>query len=90
MAERDKVGIMRGNGDCKDKLVKRLLSKNLNGTTGYLTSKARLMFSKLRKMFTKAPILQHFDLECHIQIKTNASGYAISRVLNQLTFNNLV
>ena len=40
-------------------------------------------------MFTKAPILQHFDPECHIRIETNVSGYAIKRVLGHLTFDHL-
>ena len=35
------------------------------------------------------PILQHFDLEYHIQIKTNTSNYAIDGVLSQLASNNL-
>ena len=50
--------------------------------TSFLTPKARAAFNRLRLAFTKAPILQHFDLECHIRIKTNASGYAISGVLS--------
>ena len=39
-------------------------------------------------MFTKTPILRHFDLECNIRIETNASGYAIRGVLSQLTSNH--
>ena len=31
---------------------------------------------------TEAPILWHFDLECHIRIETNASRYAISEVFS--------
>ena len=73
------------SGDRKDGTVKRSLrSKNSNGAS-YLTLETRLTFTQLRKVFTKAPILQHFDLECHIQIETNASSYAIDRVLSQLT-----
>ena len=58
------------------------------GTTGkptFLTLDARKAFNQLRQAFTKAPILQHFDPECHIRIETNASGYAIGGVLSQLT-----
>ena len=66
-----------------NKTIKRLLcSKNLNRITGYLTSKAKLMFTKLSKAFTKALIFQYFDLKYHIQIETNASGYAIGKVLH--------
>ena len=43
-----------GGGDCEDEMVKRslLTSKNLNGVMDYLTPKARLAFTQLRKMFT--------------------------------------
>ena len=68
MAEDTKVGIIGVVGDCEDETVKRspLTSKNLNGAIGYLTPKARLAFTKLRKTLTKALILRHFDPECHI------------------------
>ena len=36
-------------------------------------------------MFTKAPILRHFDPEHHIWIKTDNSGYAIGGVLSHMT-----
>ena len=70
MAEDAEVGSI-GGGDCKDETVKRspLTCKNLNGATDYLTLKARLAFTQLRKAFTEALILQHFDLECHIRNK---------------------
>ena len=80
-----------GVGNCENRMVEKspLRSKNSNKTMGYLTSKARLAFTQLKKAFTKAPILQYFDPECHIQIKTDPSGYAISGVLSQLTSDNL-
>ena len=81
------VGV--GDGNCEDKIVERSpCSKNLN-SAGYLTPKARLAFTQLRKTFINALILQHFDLECYIWIETNSSGYAIDRVLSQLILNNL-
>ena len=52
----------------------------------FLTPDARTAFNRLRLAFTEAPILRHFDPECHIQIETNASGYAISGMLSQLIF----
>ena len=55
----------------------------------FLTSKAREVFNRLKQVFTKALILQHFDPECHIRIATNTSGYAIGGILNQLTSNQL-
>ena len=36
-------------------------------------------------MFTKALILNHFNLECHIWVVTYASGNAIDGVLSKLT-----
>ena len=58
------------------------------GATGsgpsFLTPEARSAFNRLRLAFTEAPILWHFDPECHIWIKTDASGYVISGVLSQL------
>ena len=56
----------------------------------FLTSNAREVFNRLRQAFTKAPILRHFDLECHIRIETNVPGYAIGGVLSQLTSNQVI
>ena len=89
VAERNKVGTVGNGSDCKDKTVKKLPSKNSNGAIDYLIPKARLAFTILRKMFTKTLIFQHFDLECHIWIETDISGYAIGGVLSQLTLDNL-
>ena len=89
MAEHDKVDTVGGRGDYKDKMVEKSLSKNLNRATGYLAPKARLAFIKLRKAFTKALILRHFDLEYHIRIETDASSYSIGGVLSQLTLDDL-
>ena len=90
MTEDAEVGNV-SNGNRKNKIVKKLplISKNLNRATGYLTLKARLAFTQLKKAFTKAAILYHFDLECHIQIETYASGYAIGGVPSQLALDNL-
>ena len=50
----------------------------------FLIPDARTAFNRLRLAFTEAPILRHFDPECHIRIETDASGYAIGGVLSQL------
>lgn len=55
--------------------------------TWFLISEASKAFILLMHAFMKALILRHFDFECHIKIKTNASGYAIGGVLNQLILN---
>ena len=60
-------------------------TKKISSKTGFLTSEASLTFIQLRKVFIKALILHHFDLERYIQIEIHALGYAISRVLSQLT-----
>ena len=52
------------------------LSKSGNSTNSdateerpkFLTPDARIVFNRLRLAFTKAPILGHFDPECHIRI----------------------
>ena len=51
----------------------------------FLTPKARKAFNHLRQAFIKAPILWHFDPECHIRIETDTSDYAIGEVLTQLS-----
>ena len=60
-------------------------SRNREAGTGFLTPKARLAFTQLRQTFVKAPILHHFDLESHIRIETDVSGYAIGGILSQLS-----
>ncbi len=60
-----------------------------NSGTDFLTPGAKEAFIHLRKAFTKAPILRHFDPECHIQIETDALGYVIGRVLSQITSDHL-
>ena len=52
MAEVGEVGVGINGGNCEDKTVKRLPSKNLNQATDYLTLKVRLAFTELRKTFT--------------------------------------
>ena len=69
------------------------LSKSENSTNSnttedglkFLTLDARIAFKRLRLAFTEALILQHFDQECYIWMKTDALDYAISEILNQLT-----
>ena len=66
VADSVEVGTIGDGNDYVNKTVERSMSKNSNRATGYLTPKARLAFTQLRKAFTKAPILQHFDSECYI------------------------
>jgi len=48
------------------------------------TDDAETAFRCLRKAFTTAPILRHFDPSLHIRVETDASGYAVTGILNQL------
>ena len=58
------------------------------GNSNFLTSKAKLVFSRLRQAFTEAPILHHFDSKRYIRIGTDAFGYAINGILIQLTLES--
>ena len=72
------------------KIQKKSKSKNLSKSTlDFLTPRAKLIFTKLRQVFLKAPILYHFDLEHHIRIETDISSYAIGGVFSQLISDNL-
>lgn len=47
----------------------------------FFTSKlVKQAFIKLKQAFIKTSILNHFDLERHIRIETDASGYAIAEI----------
>ena len=61
-------------------------SRNKKAGTGFLTPKARLVFTQLKKAFEKAPILHHFNAKSHIQIETDAFSYNIGSILSQLFF----
>ena len=89
MADNIEVGSI-GGGD-NDKMVKKALLtfKILNKVTGYLIPNAKQAFTQLKYAFTKAPILQYFDLKYYIWNKTDMSGYAIGAVLSQPILNNL-
>ena len=60
---------------------KSLKSKN----PAFLTANTRQAFTQLRQVFTKAPILSHFDPKRHIRVETDVSNYAIGGVLSQLS-----
>ena len=60
------------------------------GESTFLTPGTKEVVNQLRQAFSKAPILQHFDLEYHIWIEINALGYAIRGVLSQLISDHLI
>ena len=78
----------KSEGEKSRKLSKSRNSPNFDVTKAgpnFLTPATRIAFNYLWLVFTKAPIFQHFDLECYIWIETNVSSYAIGGVLSQLT-----
>ena len=56
-----------------------------NIVSNYLTPDVKRAFDQLRQAFTEASILQHFNPEQYIRVETDASRYAISGLLSQLT-----
>ena len=71
------------------KVQKSFKSKKTVRSSDFLTPGAKLAFTKLWQAFLKATIFHHFDPECHIQTETDVSGYAIGRILSQLTSDDL-
>lgn len=72
-----------------ENLWKTYKFKKMISFSHFFNAKARLAFTKLRKLFIKASIFYHFNLERHIQIKMDTSGYVIGGVLNHLTLDHL-
>ncbi len=69
--------------------IEAFRAKNLASQLGlFFTSRARKAYTELTQAFMGASILNHFDLEYHIRIEINASGYAIGGILSQLPLDN--
>ena len=80
----------RKSGKSKNQTKSGQLSNtNIMEEPKFLISEVRETFNYLRQAFTKALILWHFDLKCHIQIKIDELGYTIRKVLSQLASNQL-
>ena len=45
VAKSDKIGIINGGGDCKNKIVEKSPSKNFNKAVRYFTLRTRLVFT---------------------------------------------
>ena len=80
--------------EVRKKARKTSKSKNLSKSQkmvglDFFIPGVKLTFIELRQAFLIAPILYHSDPNCHIQIKTDVSGYAIGGILTQLTSDNL-
>ena len=72
----------------KSRKLTRVLNIKAIEEPNFLTPNAKKAFNHLRLAFNKALILQHFDLESHIRIKTDALAYAIGRVFSQLNLDS--
>ena len=72
----------------KSRKSTRVPNIEATGEPNFLTPNAKKTFNNLRLAFIEAPIFRHFDLESHIQIETDALGYAIGRVLSQLNLDS--
>ena len=83
----DDSKVIRSSGGNDRKWAKSDFIKPVRrpGEPSFLTPDARRPFTQLRQAFTEAPMLRHFNSECHIRIKTDASGYAIGSVLSKMT-----
>ena len=66
----------------KSRKSMRVPNIRATGKPNFLTSDAKKAFNHLWLAFIKAPIFWHFDLESYIRIETDASGYAIGKVLS--------
>lgn len=57
--------------------------------SNFVIIKTRLIFFKLKQIFTKILIFYYFDLKYLIQIKNNVFGYAINKLFSQIILNQL-
>ncbi len=71
------------------KKAKAFRTKNLGQSGTFLSANASRVLTKLKQIFVEASILNHFNLECHIWIETDALGYTIGGILSQLTLDDL-
>lgn len=56
----------------------------------FLPLGAKKTFIYLQKASTEALIVRYFDLDRHIQIGTDALGYAINDVISQMILDQLL
>jgi hypothetical protein len=63
--------------------ISNLLQMRSGSSRWEWTRDAELAFRKLKRAFTEAPILQHFDPRKPIILQTDTSGFAIAGILYQ-------
>ena len=74
--------VMNLSKNNKSRNSTRVLNIGATRKPNFLTLDAKKAFNYLRLAFIKAFILRYFDLESHIRIETDVSGYAIGGVLS--------
>ena len=68
-------------------LLKGTEANQKNGTSAVLVqldTRALEAFAKLRLLFTRAPLLQHYDPSLPTRVESDASAFAIGAILSQL------
>lgn len=58
-------------------------SSRVPKSDNFLSSKAGELLKMLNKSFLTTLVLQHFDVQRHIQVETDALKYAIDGILSQ-------
>ena len=90
MAKSQKLSKSRKSKSEKSK--KLLKNKNLSNIDiieaepSFLIFDAKTVFNCIQLAFTKISIPSFFNLEYYMEIETNALGYSVGGVLNQLIF----
>ena len=67
------------------KQIVSLSNATLKDTPFLFTEQARREFKDLKKVFTSAPILAHFDAAASTSVKTDASDYTLGACISQRT-----
>ena len=80
--------VVNSSKNDKSRNSTRVPNIGATGEPNFLTPNAKKAFNHLWLAFIEAPILRHFDLESHIRIETDASGYAIGGVSSQLNLDS--
>ena len=66
------------------RVVSCITSLLRKGQHFHWSSKCQAAFEELKRRFTFAPVLKHFDPDLPIRIHTDASGFAVSGIVSQL------
>ena len=66
------------------RVVSSITSFLRKGQPFHWSADCQAALQELKRRFTSAPILKHFDPDCPIRIHTDASGFGISGILSQL------